>query len=479
MSSSSSKVELAPLRALGFPPGTVSAADLERWLSESFSLSASVDASLPLSYSSESQSASTGLRYVLEQRLGGPCGVLAAVQAHMIGHLLFECELDMDLVTREQAEEALMASLVAILARMATEEVVLCSGNVAEDSVTAHRFASAAAASAWLSEAANGDAYREPGGIMLFMYAAMLTRSVDAIREDMDNDSTQGLTGQFGHCTQELLNLVLCGVAASQVHDGVVDLGGGMQLRGVPSRPTIGYLTHMEALRYCAVGSFYKKPELPVWVVGSDSHYTVLYGTDRTINHESLRQAALARAKRAFKELDQQENGFVQVESVPDVLRKLDLELTAEQIAEFLAATEMAGSGIVLWSIFWTTVKPMLVPRLDWNCSKCTFFNAKEATTCEVCTEQRTDDVAVDEGQDEDSDDPRTFDLVHVNGLISRKQGQLQGPKVAKFKLTIVSRDLQAPSTHGMGEPMEETLHTRWPGALFLWPNDRAPSISG
>ena len=55
----------------------------------------------------------------------------------------------------------------------------------------------------------------------------------------------------------------------------------GLKLRGVPARPPIGYLTHLEALRYVQVGTHYKTPLYPIWVVGSSSHFTVLFSMDK------------------------------------------------------------------------------------------------------------------------------------------------------------------------------------------------------
>lgn len=33
----------------------------------------------------------------------------------------------------------------------------------------------------------------------------------------------------------------------------------------------------MEQLRYCTVGSFYKNPKNPVWVMGSETHLTGMF----------------------------------------------------------------------------------------------------------------------------------------------------------------------------------------------------------
>ena len=63
--------------------------------------------------------------------------------------------------------------------------------------------------------------------------------------------------GQFGHCTQELMNLLLTGRASSNIFDGDVPMTGTgddqLMLRGVLSRPPVGYLSQLECLRYCEV----------------------------------------------------------------------------------------------------------------------------------------------------------------------------------------------------------------------------------
>ena len=46
------------------------------------------------------------------------------------------------------------------------------------------------------------------------------------------------------------------------------------ELRGISEQSDIGFLTLMEQLRYCTVGSFYKNPKNPVWVMASETHLT-------------------------------------------------------------------------------------------------------------------------------------------------------------------------------------------------------------
>ena len=51
---------------------------------------------------------------------------------------------------------------------------------------------------------------------------------------------------------------------------------GGLVLRGITARPPVGLLSELEALRYIEVGSRLKGPASPLWVVASQTHYSLL-----------------------------------------------------------------------------------------------------------------------------------------------------------------------------------------------------------
>ena len=63
------------------------------------------------------------------------------------------------------------------------------------------------------------DQFQSPSGVVLFTLSLLMTRGIESIEEDMDDPSTT-LIGQFGHCSQELLNLLITGRATSNVFDG-------------------------------------------------------------------------------------------------------------------------------------------------------------------------------------------------------------------------------------------------------------------
>lgn len=55
------------------------------------------------------------------------------------------------------------------------------------------------------------------------------------------------------------------------------------ELRGLSQQSDIGFISIMEQLRYCTVGSFYKNPKNAVWVMGSETHLSGIYITSLCI----------------------------------------------------------------------------------------------------------------------------------------------------------------------------------------------------
>jgi hypothetical protein len=132
---------------------------------------------------------------------------------------------------------------------------------------------------------------RDGPGIPLVVYSALLTRGIESaaagVTADMDTGlgNTNTLIGAHNYATQELVNLLLTGRAHSNVFDGEQRLDDGsadggadvLVLRGVPRRADVGLLSLFESYDHVKVGSFYKSPRAPVWVVCSESHYSVLF----------------------------------------------------------------------------------------------------------------------------------------------------------------------------------------------------------
>lgn len=131
-------------------------------------------------------------------------------------------------------------------------------------------------------------------GILLFVYSVVLTKTMPIIESEL-LDMTQSLIHmEFGYASQGLINLVLTGKAVPDVWDNDKDVGGlsmafgeysaaefqlycvyvfvNLELRGITEQAEVGFITLMEQMRYCTVGSFYKNPKHPVWVTASETH---------------------------------------------------------------------------------------------------------------------------------------------------------------------------------------------------------------
>jgi len=197
---------------------------------------------------------------------------------------------------------------------------------------------------------------------MLLTLSLVESRGVDCVRNDMD-DPANTLTSQFGHSSQELINLLLTGQAVSNVFDNTLTVSGALSCRGVQSRPFVGYLSLLESLRYCEVGGYYKSPSFPIWVVGSQNHFSVLFGDERCLK-ESKSDVLLEKCRRAFKAVEGgEENGFIEVSALGKVIDSLDLRDKVggdNGVQTLAAALEVSGAGIILWDDFWKASSRLL-----------------------------------------------------------------------------------------------------------------------
>lgn len=115
-------------------------------------------------------------------------------------------------------------------------------------------------------------------GLVQFLFSLILSRGIENVRNDMD-ERDSCLIGRHSYCTQEMVNLILLGEAISNLHDGNLDLGGEPPkiLKGVRFQPLFGQLSLFEHYQNLKVGEYCKSPKYPIWVICSESHYTVAF----------------------------------------------------------------------------------------------------------------------------------------------------------------------------------------------------------
>ena len=138
-------------------------------------------------------------------------------------------------------------------------------------------------------------------GVVLFMYSCVATRGPDAVREDMGMDVEPLISMPFGHASLSLVNLLLAGISTPHVHNGVQDVG--VPLKGIDVQTQIGYLTVLESLRYITVGTLLKGPKFPVWVIGSETHMTVIFSADDRLVKEEDGQTTITTVERSVLSL--------------------------------------------------------------------------------------------------------------------------------------------------------------------------------
>lgn len=472
----------------------------------------------------------------LRQAHGGPCGVLAVVNAEVLCGLLFPDGESVGLgggqgaallaapLADERRDALLVDALTRILLRAKEEgapvRVVHPTQGPGDDDDAEILEADTAEEARGLVELML-DAWKSPMGVYYFTLSLLHTRSVDGIRADMDAPDCS-LTVHFGHCAQELLNLLISGRATSNVFDGVKTMGE-TSLRGVRERTRVGYLTQLEALRYCEVGNNLKTPQLPVWVIGSQSHFTVLFAVDRRLGVLSAEEELLSRSQRVFREHDVGEAGMVAGDRLGAMLSALGPVLGEEELKLLSAHLDNGLEGYILWDDFWKSVSRLATgesleqvlasPEPAWKAamearqgaarrprSDSEIARALQASLNaggdgsevlqEAAAAAAVAAVAAEVGPEGggsaagagglEGDAEEVHDLFHFNGLSG---GALVPFRVALQRVqhmvgvsvTMASSVMNASS--GMSNPLEAVLHTRWPHATVLWGGAEPPSI--
>ncbi|KAJ3126815.1 hypothetical protein HK098_007109 [Nowakowskiella sp. JEL0407] len=222
------------------------------------------------------------LKYGLVQINGGPCGLLAAVQCYVLKNLLFKSKTSATKDNKlqfslKQTQGALIEGLSEIIWKCSSRHrralvVIIPKSDVSWDIYSTRMEVSQIdnltelkqfISSNILSFTNNSGGYH---GLIQLLISVILSRGLDVIQnEDMDEPECK-LIGKHGYCTQELVNLIVLGKAISNVFDGDVRLGDNSNFKVLKG-----------------VGEYYKNPEYPIFIVCSESHFTVLFSATTPI----------------------------------------------------------------------------------------------------------------------------------------------------------------------------------------------------
>ena len=239
------------------------------------------------------------LPFGLVQRDGGPCGLIAAVQAEVLRELLWSewrTVRGVREVSEADQQRALVHALAAMLwragggkqAKLVIEGGKGGGGGSAKgykaDGITecllVHTATSYPSLCSLLYHHLSLYLHPHSHGLLLTLYSLCLSRGLPQLAADYDYDGCV-LIGQHSYCTQELVNLAITGAAVSNVFDGQKSMDGmvmkGIEAGGGGGGSSVGFVSLFEHYGYVEVGAVLKRPRYPVWIVCSESHYSVLY----------------------------------------------------------------------------------------------------------------------------------------------------------------------------------------------------------
>ena len=178
------------------------------------------------------------LHFGLVQSQGGPCGVLAGVQAHTLAALYTNSggfNLNPNAMEQKQALVKALANILWTAKSGSSVSIALpprsegLSGTISHDQLMRGATFIIATSLESLHETltAASSAYMDPNGwgVVLLVVSAALSRGVHVVRQDMD-EKNNSLMGMHGYCTQELVNLLITGRAITNVFDGTKDIDG-------------------------------------------------------------------------------------------------------------------------------------------------------------------------------------------------------------------------------------------------------------
>lgn len=276
----------------------------------------------------------------------------------------------------------------------------------------------------------------------------------------------------FVFLEQEIVNLLLSGEAVANVFDGRMDLGGGMFVKGISTKVEVGFITLLESLNFCKVGLHLKCPTWPIWVVGSESHYTVLFALDTKVQEENELEGKETKIRRAFDAQDQSGGGgFISVEGFHQVLRETNVNLPADKLQN------LCNSGYIVWSEFWQVL-------LDLDKGLGGLKDPSGLMGKKVFDLYHFNGIAksvmngnqVSSGNDFPVQRPRLTKLrVSVPPRWTPEEFMSSGPTTSnpagKDSVTDVSKP--EPSQHA---PLVDCIRTRWARATCTWEGD-PPSI--
>ncbi|XP_017005949.2 inactive ubiquitin carboxyl-terminal hydrolase MINDY-4B [Drosophila takahashii] len=251
------------------------------------------------------------LAYGLRSPRNATRGLLSVVQGFVLKYLLFARKTsrvasltDPLLATAEMQREALFCALLEILRTISdkgkvtmvlpSEDEVFVEHSACyfHDSVTEKLYVFTLSPNEELEYFLKRNfkyfTEEETPGTLLFLYSAVLTRSMGKVRTDLDSAKSTPLTSSnHEEGSLMIVTLLLTGRATPYIHNGVVNVGDessyAVPQYGVLKRCMIGLLLWDIESASAAVnqsrqpGSRLKTPNYPIWITSCTGHFGVIF----------------------------------------------------------------------------------------------------------------------------------------------------------------------------------------------------------
>uniref|UniRef100_A0A672QE25 Ubiquitin carboxyl-terminal hydrolase MINDY n=1 Tax=Sinocyclocheilus grahami TaxID=75366 RepID=A0A672QE25_SINGR len=362
-------------------------------------------------------------RSALEQFEGGPCAVIAPVQAFLLKNILFNTEgSNWKDISEEEQRTVLCSTLSEILESACLNKTqafhlatlphakTTDSSDITDshpepessqptDSPTAlaaeelgfERFHSIIQKRTLRTDVelrevvlSLHDTWKNKFGVLLFLYSVILTKGIENIKNEIEDTSEPLIDPVYGHGSQSLINLLVTGHAVSNVWDGDRECSG-MNWHST----AVSFFLHLK------VGTFLKSPKFPIWILGSETHLSVFFTKEMAL---VAPESPSEQARRVFQTFDPEDNGFILDTLLEDVMKALDL----------------------------------------------------------------------------DSVIPDSFPVYHYNGLKQSNHNE----KVSYVEGTSLVMGFEDPMVRTDDTPVKRCLQTKWPYIELLWTTERSPSLN-
>lgn len=268
-------------------------------------------------------------------------------------------------------------------------------------------------------------------GVLQFLYSILLTKGLEQVKKEMADLGEALIDPTHGHGSQSLINLLITGNAVPHVWDNEMEVSG-LKLQGITCKSNIGFLTLLEHFRYCEVGWNLKNPIYPVWLLGSETHLTILFSQDKTlVGEESTEQFA----RRMFGGFDKEGRGFITVDSLEPLMKLLNLVSVPEYVKIVAQKLDPEQLGVITLNSF-----------LE-----------------EFYSNEKHKQEAV-----------QTFTVYHYNGLPRSSHNN----KVQYAEANCAIMEMPEVQMISDFSQIKSCLLTKWPTIELTWKNDLIPSLN-